>query len=80
MNNHRHLDLSGSEPMLSGTRISVLDVYHISTQLDDEAAEQTLLDEWGLNQKQVEAALNYYQDNEDEMRNIQQKKSEIAQT
>lgn len=75
---NRPLDLSGSEPMIKDTRISVLDVYHISEQLDDEEAEKTLFDEWGLDQGQVDAALEYYLNNEDEMKDIQAEKTEIV--
>ncbi|MBX0284739.1 DUF433 domain-containing protein [Halomicroarcula sp. F28] len=78
MGQHRHLDLSGSEPAIAGTRISVLDVYHISSELDDEEAEKTLFDDWDLNEEQVEAALSYYRENESEMRDIQEQKSEAV--
>jgi uncharacterized protein (DUF433 family) len=77
MNSHL-LDLSGSEPIIKDTRISVLDVYHISEKLDDEEADKTLFDEWDLSSEEVETALNYYRENEDEMQDIQQQKSELV--
>ncbi|WP_262180574.1 DUF433 domain-containing protein [Haloarcula laminariae] len=78
MDQNRHLDLNGSEPMIYGMRISVLDVYYVDSELEPEEAEKTLFDDWDLNEEQVDAALEYYRNNEAEMKHIQARKTEIA--
>lgn len=69
------LDLDRHEVMIDGRRISVWDVYQIAEGRDEEEAEE-IFDDWDLSLAEVEAALEYAYENEEEIREIEAEKEE----
>lgn len=61
-------DILGGDPRIEGTRIGVLDVYELSVGGGYEPADAA--DQLDLSLAEVYAALSYYYDNPDEMRQI----------
>lgn len=70
-------DLSGGEPTLRGRRTSVLDVYNVVTNLDDDKTRD-VFDGWGLYWYEIKAAMEYAEENPQEIEELIKEKERAA--
>lgn len=70
-------DVLGGEPRIDGTRVGVLDVYEL-VAAGDSAAE--VADQLDCTLAEVYAALSYYHDHPDEMRDLRRDREETEAT
>lgn len=75
-------DVLGGEPRIAGTRVGVLDVHELVAGGDSTPAD--VADQFDLSLGQVYAALAYYHDHPDEMRDLRRAReateSRLAET
>lgn len=66
MSEYEYIDESGNVPSIKGRRINMIDVLAVIESGD----EQNQFEYWGLSDEKKEEAIEYYEENKEEIREI----------
>lgn len=71
MSEYEYIDESGNVPSIKGRRINMIDV----TAVIESGDEHNQFEYWGLSDEKREEAIEYYEENEEEIQQIMQEQT-----